>query len=196
VLGAAVERLGHTLRSLHAIEEELARELARTAARQPAGLAVPELPLPAGDGPGDGSGDGTGDVALYHDLFEHAPEPYLVTDATGRILRCNAAADALAPHADHPLVGTEFGALLPPGERQALRRALQALDDVRGPTRLVLPLRLGGARAGTVWARAAVSVARDADGRAQLLRWLLHLLGERGASGPGGHGGRKAGARQ
>lgn len=190
VMSRWLERLGAAVRSLGALDRELAREIGsafgrlrgtpsarhlRTSARH---AASPPPPAPGASAGGQAPEDGT----FYRDLFEQAPEPYLVTDPAGTILRCNRAAAELDPRADGTLVGARLDELLPPAERDGFRRAVQVLGDAHGPSRLVLPLRLRavcGEREG-IWARAAVSVARDEAGRVALLRWLLHLLGEPG----------------
>jgi DNA-binding SARP family transcriptional activator len=118
-----------------------------------------------------------GERELLRDLFDEAPAPYLVTDAAGTIERVNAAARHLLAGCDLPLVGTPLAAFVPPAHRGVFARTLRALADGAAPPPRALPLPLDGRHAvadAAPCARAAVSVARDPNGRAHRLRWVLH----------------------
>jgi PAS domain S-box-containing protein len=106
----------------------------------------------------------------YHDLFENAPVPYLITDRDGTIRQVNQAGAVLLHCPQERLRGKPLATFVPLEMRPHFRRQLQQINDARDVTRVALRLtpRLGGERTlvGTV------GVARDGDGPAEL-RWLL-----------------------
>jgi len=106
----------------------------------------------------------------YHDLFEGAPVPYLITDRDGTIRQVNKAAAVLLHCPQDRLRGKPLATFVPLEMRPHFRRQLQQINDARDVTRVALRLtpRLGGERTlvGTAGS------ARDGDGPAEL-RWLL-----------------------
>ncbi|NJL21813.1 MAG: PAS domain-containing protein [Leptolyngbyaceae cyanobacterium SM1_3_5] len=109
----------------------------------------------------------------YQDLFEFAPDAYLVTDGQGQILTLNQAAARLLDRSPNILMGQSFGGLLTADTNYLFRKMLSALEQgavsqtqevcLRHPDCCVL---LSG------------SAQRQAD-RVVQLRWLLHDIRDR-----------------
>jgi len=116
----------------------------------------------------------------YRDLFEWAPEAYLVTDSGGNILEANRAAEELFRFPTGVLRRGPVTRLLPVAERQAFRMMLKRMPmlEVVGDWELEL------VRNDRSTFSAAVTVAwmRDAGGRAGTLRWLIRDITERKAA--------------
>lgn len=116
------------------------------------------------------------ETADYRRLFELAPDPYLVTDLTGRILDANDAAAALLAVPAPELEGMAILQFIPPpGKRQALERitalrspgAVEEWEAQLQPERgeeVAVSIRVGG-----------VSLA---PGSPPTLRWLLRDVTE------------------
>jgi PAS domain S-box-containing protein len=68
----------------------------------------------------------------YKELFELAPDAYLVTDASGMILEANHAAATLLGLSHELLIGRSVASLVPSEERRAFRRWFRELADARG----------------------------------------------------------------
>ena len=66
----------------------------------------------------------------YRDLFEWAPEAYLVTDASGTILEANRAAEKLFRFDRRLLLGTSITQFLPLEERRAFGSMLDRLPTL------------------------------------------------------------------
>lgn len=115
----------------------------------------------------------------YHDLFEFAPDGYLVTDADGTIWEVNQAAAAMLGTEARHLVRKSLAQYVVPADRDALG---DRLDDLR---------RQEGVREWEIHLRphsgpplvAAIKVAsiRGGDDRPLGLRWLLRDIAERKA---------------
>jgi PAS domain S-box-containing protein len=104
---------------------------------------------------------------LYADLFELAPDAYLVTDANGIVLDSNAAATQLLRRARRFLVGKPLAVVLAPKSRRSFRQALAA----GGREDVTLELTLDVHDAPTMIVSATVAVRSDHDVRTML--WIL-----------------------
>jgi diguanylate cyclase (GGDEF)-like protein/PAS domain S-box-containing protein len=112
----------------------------------------------------------------YQDLFEFAPDGYLVTDANGRIQAANRAAASLLNAKQQFLVGKPLVAFIPESDRQLFRTSLNELpqmDWVRP-----LEVRLHPLKSGSFDAALTVAAIRDGEGNLVALRWLLRDITE------------------
>lgn len=104
--------------------------------------------------------------ARYHDLFDRAPDAYLVTDRLGKILDANLAASTLLGHAEHALRGKAVSAFVAEPDQPVLRSRLIGLEDRPNDAfEFVLETAMGSRN---VEVRAAFE-----DVRQPLIRWLL-----------------------
>jgi PAS domain S-box-containing protein len=107
----------------------------------------------------------------YLELFELAPDAYLVTDANGRILEASRAAATLFGVEARLLVGQRLGGFVPAGERKAFRSQLLDLEHAIEPQTIGLSLV---SRSGRPFpASATVGVGYDANGAPEALRWIV-----------------------
>ena len=151
-LDEAYEALGTTMEELTVAEEELRQqydELLRTR------LALEE------------------EHQRYRDLFELAPDIYLVSDLAGVILEANDAACAALNIHNRFLVGKPLTMFVPEEGRSAFRSELGRLKSEAGAHRLRLRLRLRPRRGEAFRADASVAVVTDWRGEATGLRWLI-----------------------
>ncbi|HBB31126.1 MAG TPA: PAS sensor protein [Cyanobacteria bacterium UBA8803] len=104
----------------------------------------------------------------YYDLFQFAPDAYLLTDANGLILEANAAARKLLNIRQNSLVRMPLASFVPPVERQALRSYLNKMRQLQPVEDLEISLcpRDGKAFA----AQLKVTIARDFSGDIAALR--------------------------
>ncbi len=113
----------------------------------------------------------------YEDLFESAPDAYLVTDPDGVIREANRAAVGLLGLSRRFLRGKPLATFIPEDERQAFRLLLrdiaQALETVERE------MNVRPRRRETIPAAVTLSVVRDPQGRPTGLRWLLRDLTDR-----------------
>ena len=109
----------------------------------------------------------------YHELFELAPDIYLVTDAHAVIREANAAASELLAIRPSFLTGKPLATFLPEEGRHAFRAEVARLTAPVGPPRARLPLRLRPRLGDPFYADASVAVVRDRQGVATGLRWLI-----------------------
>ena len=111
----------------------------------------------------------------YQDLFESAPDGYLVTDPNGRILEANRAASELLGIAPRFLKGRGLGTSVAPDDLPTYTAALNTLAESSAPPLYTREwaLRLRRRHAGPF--HAAVTVARVAALGEQpaTLRWLV-----------------------
>ncbi|HZU38766.1 MAG TPA: ATP-binding protein [Gemmataceae bacterium] len=113
----------------------------------------------------------------YHDLFEFAPDGYVVTDMEGTIWESNQAAATLLQTAQSALVRKPLIVFIAEDHRETFRSRLSELRRREGTGEWEVQLQ---ARSGQVMdAAAKVGVIRDADGRALGLRWLFRDISER-----------------
>lgn len=104
----------------------------------------------------------------YRDLFELAPEPYLLTDAAGWIRLANARAVELLDVARSEVVGHDLATFVAPESRNGLERQLARAADGRGIH--AWELHLVGATEPTVLA--SVEPYTGPHGEVEL-RWVL-----------------------
>lgn len=113
----------------------------------------------------------------YHDLFEFAPDSYVVTDLEGTVWEANQAAAGLLQASQAALVRKPLIVFIAEGGREDFRARLADLRRLEGPEEWEVALQ---ARDGQVIAAAAkVGVIRDAEGRGLGLRWLFRDIRER-----------------
>ncbi len=107
----------------------------------------------------------------YRDLFDFAPDGYLVTDAGGTIREANRAAASMLGKRPEFLVGKPLVVFLESDARRTFRSALVSLHNGRDTRELEIDL----SPTGRPPFRAALTVAamRDHEGKPVGLRWLL-----------------------
>ena len=116
----------------------------------------------------------------YQDLFESAPDGYLVTDLDGRVLEANHAASELLGIAPRFLKGRGLGTSVAPEDLTAYSAALNSLiESPAAPPPQEWALRLRRRNAGPF--HAAVTVARvvPQDRQPATLRWLIRDVSAR-----------------
>jgi PAS domain S-box-containing protein len=142
-LAEAVEELAVTFEELHAVNEDL------TQAQQAA----------------------VHNQQRYQELFEWAPEAYIVTDLHGVIQEANQAAADLLNIARHRLVGIPLAVFIAREERQPFRTQLAWLEN--GAEVREWKIRIQPRHKPAFPAVCRVAPARDVDGQLIGLRWLL-----------------------
>jgi PAS domain S-box-containing protein len=109
----------------------------------------------------------------YRQLFECAPDGYLVTDAQGRILEANRAAGLLFKRNRVQLAGKHLALFIDEGQRRAFREHLRRLDRGREefncPEGYRIKLNSGAFQEVTM----SVSTARGANGHLSHMGWLM-----------------------
>ncbi len=124
----------------------------------------------------------------YRDLFDFAPDGYLVTDLVGVIREANRAAGDLLGVVPNYLMGKPLAAYLVLDERPAFRLGMRRLLQVGRRDDWVI--RLQPRRGGPYNASVTAAVVRDEDGTPTALRWLIREVLSPGmagrASGPVG----------
>ncbi|MEP0838041.1 PAS domain S-box protein [Coleofasciculus sp. FACHB-64] len=114
----------------------------------------------------------------YQDLFELAPQGYLVTDAEGTIREANRAAAKLLNVSPEFLVGKPFVIFIPQEERRIFRNELTRLHEQQRVYELTVRLQ---PRKGEIF-DAGITVAtthNNGEGKAVTLRWLIRDITER-----------------
>jgi PAS domain S-box-containing protein len=107
----------------------------------------------------------------YLDLFEFAPDGYLVTDMNGVIREANRAAASLLGAATESLLGKPLAAFIPPPERPDFRAGLLRLCEIRRVEEWELHVK---PREGALFdAGMRIDCIRDRDGEPVGLRWML-----------------------
>ena len=109
----------------------------------------------------------------YRELFELAPDLYLVTDLLGLIREANAAAIEMLNLQANFLVGKPLVTFIPEEGRPAFRSELARIREGDGRDRHRLRLRLRPRRGAVFHADASVAVILDWRGVASGLRWLI-----------------------
>lgn len=110
----------------------------------------------------------------YHDLFDRAPDPYVVTDPDGRILEANAAAVRLIGYSRAHAYGRSLLSFLTSDSASALAPRIQALDGATSEDLAELHMQIRARGRGSyraVHARVR-RLAEHPGARSQLL-WLL-----------------------
>lgn len=113
----------------------------------------------------------------FRDLFQFAPEGYLVTDPGGMIQEANRAAARLLNVTENFLIGKPLSLFVVPEEVRAFRTQLNQLSQVERLQEWSVRLK---PREGEPF-DAALTVAgvRDREGKLVALRWLLRDVTER-----------------
>jgi two-component system sensor kinase FixL len=150
VLLEVFEALHVSLEALHVAEEELLQQHDDLAvARQAAEVAHQQ----------------------YQDLFDFAPDGYLVTDHLGIIQQANRAAATLLAMPQHRLVGKRMLTFVPPAERQAFRAQLRVLAT--GQRRQDWEVRLQPQGGQPFEAALTVAAVQRVQGQGVGLHWLI-----------------------
>ena len=154
--------LAATVEELRARAERLHEATADLAAQNQALLAVQEAL--------------EDERARYRELFELAPDAFLLTDANGKVVEANARASAFLGIRDDSLPGTPLEALVEPASRDELERRLRERATAGSPW--TAELRVTPRDATTLDVEATVAaVPKGADGG--VLLWLLRDVTER-----------------
>lgn len=113
----------------------------------------------------------------YRHLFEHAPDPMLVTTPAGMLRRVNVAAEMLLELPRERLEGKPLVLLLTPADR---REFLRRINRVAGPGAEgeTWPLHLQRRHGPPVWVDARVAVVADANGESAALYWSARVREE------------------
>ena len=113
----------------------------------------------------------------YWELFQLAPDAYLVTDPAGVILEANHAAAALLDVPAQRLTGKPLGVFVPPDARRDFRaRLAQAAELGRVDD---WEVTLGTRGRDPVEVSCTVAVVRDREGGVTALRWIIRDVTER-----------------
>src|SRR5262245_14229708 len=107
----------------------------------------------------------------YHDLFEFAPDAYLITTPGGDVREANRAATVLLKRSQRSLTGKPLVALVAQECRLAFRHHLERL--CAEPDRREWEVRLELDAETTLEAEVAAVPVRDISGETVALRWLL-----------------------
>lgn len=110
----------------------------------------------------------------YQDLFDCAPEVFLVTDTFGKIQEVNQAAAHLLGQPQHTFVGKPLFVYLAMDVRRFLRCELISILRSNEVGEWTLPLRLPGNR--RIDAQIKAALLRDRLGRVRSLRWHIRPL--------------------
>ncbi len=121
----------------------------------------------------------------YQDLFDFAPDGYMVTDLSGVIREANRAAGELLGIAARYLTGKPLASYIAMDDRAAFRGGLTRL--LREGRRENWIVRVQPRRGGSFDAAITAAVVRDWDGAPSSLRWLFREIdGGPGVNGGGG----------
>ena len=116
----------------------------------------------------------------YQDLFNAAPDAYLVTDLQGVISEANRSAQRLLGLSVRFLVGKPLAGFVPPASRQEFRRLLLEIGketDIREHELVLLPRKQA-----PVSVSATVALIQGQADKPTGLRWLIRDVTERGAA--------------
>ncbi|QSJ15198.1 PAS domain S-box protein [Nostoc sp. UHCC 0702] len=112
----------------------------------------------------------------YRDLFESAPEAYLVSNAKGIIFEANLAAARLLNFSKHFMVGKALINFVPLEERQHLRSFLNQLSESDKDRELIVRLQQRDGESFN--ANLTVAVVRNQQGNIISLRWIMRKIVE------------------
>jgi PAS domain S-box-containing protein len=112
----------------------------------------------------------------YRELFDFAPDGYLVTDPRGVIQEANRAAASLLRVRPDLLAGKPLFVFVHTADRRALHDTIERA--AHGEAAAGVELRLWPRKAGEVPAALYVAAARDGGGQLAGLRWIVHDLTE------------------
>lgn len=113
----------------------------------------------------------------YRDLFEFAPDGYLVTDATGRIGEVNQAAGRMLNFAPKFLVGKLLLTFIHPESQRTFLEMLFRLHH--GKTVEEWIGQITRRKAGSFYAAMTASPVYDAEGQVSQVRWMIRDIHER-----------------
>ena len=113
----------------------------------------------------------------YHELFEFAPDGYLVTDTNGTIWEANRAAAVLLNVPQKFLVGKPLIVFVAKPQRQSFEAELVRLRKVEGLKDW--EVRLSPRNGKSIEANLSVAVVRNWEGGPVTLRWLLRDITSR-----------------
>lgn len=116
----------------------------------------------------------------YQDLFDAAPDAYVVTDLLGVISEANLSAQSLLGLSLRFLVGKPLAGFVPVGDRQEFRRLL--LDIARDSSGREHELTLQPRKQAPVIVSATVTLIERMGGSPTGLRWLIRDVTARGAA--------------
>jgi PAS domain S-box-containing protein len=116
----------------------------------------------------------------YQDLFQFAPDGYLVTDPNGTIREANAAAFRLLNRGSKGLKGKPLVLFISPGESEIFYAELKRACQENRAQEWTLPLqpRHDGSQR-PLHVAVTVAPVRGADGKVTAVRWLLRDITER-----------------
>ena len=113
----------------------------------------------------------------YQELFEFAPDGYLVTDTYGKILEANRAAATVLNISKNYLIGKALINFIPEKERYAFRTQLTRLHEIERIQEWEVPLQ---PRRGDVFdASLNVTTVKDKQGKPLGWRWLVRDITSR-----------------
>lgn len=150
LLAQAFEELRTALEELHVTEEELRQQNEQLI------LAQEDLEL---------------ERLRYQELFEFAPDGYLVTDTNGKILEANRAAVTVLNISKNFLIGKGLINFIPEEERYPFRTQLTRLQEIEQIQEW--ELRLQPRRSHIFDASLNVTTIKDKQGKPLGWRWLL-----------------------
>lgn len=111
-----------------------------------------------------------GHVRFYRELFDHAPLPYLVTDALAVVRHANAAATQLLRRPVNGVVGKPLVLFVPLAERPAFRSGLARCADA---VTSAWPVQLATPGRDPVEVTVHTRIAEGAAGGPPVIYWLL-----------------------
>ncbi|KAF3886863.1 MULTISPECIES: PAS domain-containing sensor histidine kinase [Nostocales] len=156
LLAEAFEELRTALEELHVAEEELRQQNEQLA------MACKEAAT---------------ERRRYQELFDFAPDGYLVTDSQGKILEANHAAANLLKISKNFLIGKPLINFCPPEERRVFRYQLQRLTDLEEMQEWEIHLQ---PRQGSIFdASLTAKTIRDNEGQLVGWRWLIRDITSR-----------------
>jgi PAS domain S-box-containing protein len=113
----------------------------------------------------------------YQELFDFAPEPYLLTDINGVIQEANHATTDLLKVPAHLLAGKPLAVFVTPESKQAFYRLMVTARDTH--TRKVDEFMLKPRHSAPIPAEFTVLTTRDAKGLPSGQRWLIRDVSRR-----------------
>jgi PAS domain S-box-containing protein len=152
----ALEDLQAALEELHVAEEELKAQNEE--------LAIARMTVEA-------------ERQRYQDLFEFAPDGYLVTDNAGVIREANRAAASLLNVLPEFLIGKPLINFIPFEERRSFRQKLNQLLSIDWQQEWELHIR--SREGATLDAAVTLSTVKDLEGKPIGWRWLIRDITER-----------------
>lgn len=164
----SIDRLAERLQSLHGAGQVADTDLASLDAALEELRVTQEALMLAKD-------EADGERARYFELFEFAPDPYVVTTPTGRIREANRAAAVFLGICDQWIVDKPLSPYVHADDRVLFAHVLRRMrETLRGEWVLRMNPRGGEARIAHVTAGAV----READDRTTAIRWIIRDISE------------------